>query len=92
MLVDRQHFERYLELWNVDHIPDPPFPGRLSGGIRAYPDSDLLEVQVELQPGNKRPRLRVVSAEHALGQDQRAGILLAQVHTFIEAFMPSALG
>jgi hypothetical protein len=86
--VEESTFRRYLELWDVESISDPPFPGRLSGGIRGYADSDELEVRVELRPHGKRPHFWVVPEDNTLGQDQRAGISLMKAHSFIEDFMP----
>jgi len=40
--IDHPAYERYLSLWSADEAAhEPPFPGILSGGIGAYPESDL---------------------------------------------------
>jgi hypothetical protein len=76
-------------LWHAESVDDePPFAGKLSGGIKYYPDSDLLDVAVYLQPAGKRPLFKVVSDKHSLGIDQREGITMTKVHRFLEDFMP----
>jgi hypothetical protein len=83
-LVARPHFQRYYELWDdATEETLPPFPGRLSGNLRAYPDSDQLEVRVHVQVPGQRPRFVVVSGTHPLGIDQRAGITPARAHEFV---------
>jgi hypothetical protein len=86
--IEKKDFRRYLELWNAEAAAhESPFLGHLSGGLRDYSDSDMLQVQVQLQPGNQRPRFYVVSASHPLGIDQRQGITMQKVHIFIEPML-----
>lgn len=83
--VSKSDLRRYFELWNVDSTDnEPPFNGKLSGGIKYYPGSDLLEVSVHLQPQAKRPLFKVISNDHPLGIDQREGITMEKVHRFFE--------
>src|SRR5947209_15889773 len=49
-LVDEKDFLRYVQLWHADGgESEPPFEGRLSGGIKPYPDSDGLALRVHLR-------------------------------------------
>ena len=83
-VISQDDFKRYLELWDSPAAEaEPPFMGRLSGGIHAYQDSDLLPVSVHLQSGNKRPVFKVISEEHPLGRDQRQGISQEKAHSFV---------
>ena len=86
--IDEQSFRRYLELWDTESVVDEPqLAGRLSGGIKYYSDSDMLEVTVQLQPKNQRPRFWVVSDQHSLGIAQRMGITMNDVHSFIASYL-----
>jgi hypothetical protein len=88
-ILFRRDFERYLELWDASEADEePPFGGRLSGGVEAYPDSDGLKVGVYLQSGNQRPIFEVVSEDHPLGVAQREGVTMEQIHAFIEDAFP----
>jgi hypothetical protein len=86
--VQECDFKRYIELWD-GHVQEdePAFVGYLSGGIKAYPNSDMLEVRVHLQPGDQRPRFEVVSSQHPLGIDQHNGITMEQAHSFVEPLL-----
>ena len=82
--VEENHLRRYYELWNeTDLSHEPPFHGNLSGGVRDFADSDGLEVIIELQSNNQRPRLTVVLQTHPLAIAQRNGVTLEDVHTFV---------
>ena len=88
-IISEQDFKRYLELWDSDEADkEPPFAGKLSGGIKVYPESDLLDVKVKLQSGNKRPLFITETIDNQLGIDQNNGITMAQVHRVIEQMMP----
>lgn len=81
--VEEKYLRRYYELWNeTDVSNEPTFRGKLSGGVRDFADSDGLEVIIELQSNNQRPRLTVVSETHPLAVAQRNGVTLEDVHTF----------
>lgn len=85
-IINEADFKKYLELWGApDAGAEPPFLGMLSGGVRDryYPDSDLLPVAVQLRSGNARPIFKVISDQHALGVDQRQGITMEKVHSFV---------
>lgn len=82
-LVEEKDFVRYLEAWQANTEPEvPPFTGWLSGGLRAYPDSDGLAVSIHLRGEGKRPLFRVLAQEHPIAVDQREGITMADVHRF----------
>ena len=82
--VDEKDFRHYFQLWNeTDVSNEPTFRGYLSGGVRDFADSDELEVTVELQSNNQRPRLEVVLETHPLAIAQRCGVTLEDVHTFV---------
>lgn len=86
-LVAREDFYRYVDAWRMDIEAEvPPFPGRLSGGMSAYPDSDGLEIMVQLRSGGSRPSFTVRSETHPLGVDQCQGITMAKVHSFVAPF------
>lgn len=90
-VVSEQDFKRYFELWDApDAHEEPPFLGRLSGGINSYAESDLLPVKVQLQSDDMRPIFTVISEEHPLGADQRHGIPPAKVHQWIEMMQAKA--
>ena len=81
--VEKKDFRRYYELWNeTDVSNETTFRGLLSGGVRDFEDSDGLEVIVELQSDNQRPRLNVVTPDHPLAIAQREGVTLKDIHTF----------
>jgi hypothetical protein len=82
--VEEQDFRRYYELWDETDVSDEPvFRGYLSGGIRDFADSDGLEVEIELQSNNQRPRLTVVVETHPLAIAQRDGVTMEDVHAFV---------
>jgi hypothetical protein len=82
--IEENSFRRYYELWNeTDVSNEPTFHGYLSGGVRDFDDSDGLEVVVELQSNNQRPRFMIVSETHPLAIAQRNGVTLEDVHTFV---------
>lgn len=82
--VMRADFDQYVSAWKRD-VEDtvPAFPGLLDGGVQPYPESDRLEVWVKLRSGGQRPVFTVVSEEHPLGVDQRAGISEERAHSFV---------
>ena len=87
--VEADDFARYVELYDIEVVDgEPPFRGRLAGGIKSYPGSDMLEVTVQLQSGGQRPLFVVADREHPLGRDQAEGISMERVHGFIEDAMP----
>ena len=61
--------------------------GALSGGIKFYENSDLLEVDIRPQSGNLRPRFEVINIEHPLALAQRNGVTMSQVHDFVTPFL-----
>jgi hypothetical protein len=80
-IAGEEDFKRYLELWDSpDADQEPPFLGKLTGGVYNYSDSDLLPVAVHLRSGNLRPIFKVISDEHPLGVDQREGVTMEYVH------------
>lgn len=82
--VEEKDLRRYYELWDETDISnEPSFRGFLSGGVRDFAGSDELEVIIELQSNNQRPRLTIVSETHPLGIAQRNGVTLEDVHTFV---------
>lgn len=82
--VEEKDFRRYYELWDeTDVSNEPVFRGYLSGGVRDFAESDGLEVEIQLQSNNQRPRLTVVSKNHPLAIAQRDGVTLEDVHAFV---------
>jgi hypothetical protein len=87
--VEAGDFARYVELYDVEAVDgEPPFRGRLSGGIKSYPGSDMLEVTVQLRSDGQRPLFVVADREHPLGRDQAEGISMERVHGILEEAMP----
>ncbi len=87
--VEGGDFARYVELYDVEAVDgEPPFRGWLSGGIKSYPGSDMLEVTVHHRSEAQRPLFVVADREHPLGRDQAEGISMERVHGFIEDAMP----
>lgn len=84
--IRQKDFEHYLEIWDVDKLPDYPLVvGRLAGIPKSYPWIDeAVEVEVEFQIGSGRPRFKVIDSNLELGQDQINGISMKKVHTFTE--------
>lgn len=83
--VSPDDFRAYVAAWHddaEDHLP--PFPGQIASALGPYPDSLGLSVTIQALSGGERPRLTVVSAEHPLGLDQRAGISDEKAHSFVE--------
>lgn len=78
----------YVKNWNLEKYEEKiNFPGLLSGGIKFYEGSDLLDVRIHPQPGNLRPRFEVVDKEHPLGIAQRNGITMIDVHNFVASLL-----
>ena len=85
--VGKRDFQRYMRAGEQDREDQvPPFAGRLASDIRAYPDSDRLELSVKLRSGGERPLFTVRSKTHPLGVDQREGITPEKAHAFVESF------
>ena len=86
--VGKRDFQRYMHAWEQDREDQvPPFAGRLASEIRAYPDSDRLELSVKLRSGGERPLFTVRSKTHPLGVDQQTGISEEKAHSFVEALV-----
>jgi len=78
----------YLKHWNLEQYEEGlSFSGFLSGGIKFYETSDLLEVLIHPQPGKLRPRFEVIDKGHPLGLAQCNGITLMDVHNFVAPFL-----
>jgi hypothetical protein len=87
--VSQEDFEYCLAHWDDESAEGlRRLAGRLSGAVGPYPESDGLEVSLTLQ-ATDRPLLQVVSTEHPLGRDQRAGISVHRVLEFVEPYLPS---
>lgn len=85
--INKDDFEKYLELWDATEINEPPFLGQLSGGIGFYEETDKLEVNIYLQSNNDRPKFKLISKVHLLGIDQEQGISMEKVHQFVEPIL-----
>jgi hypothetical protein len=83
--VEESDFKTYLKYWD-GNIPEnlPALIGYLSGGLKDYPESDMISVEIYLQSGNQRPIFKVLSSENPLGIDQQKGITMEKVHSFVE--------
>ncbi|MFN8439226.1 MAG: DUF2199 domain-containing protein [Caldilineaceae bacterium] len=86
--VEEGDFKTYLKYWD-GNIPEnfPPLIGYLSGGLKDYPESDMISVEIYLQSGNQRPFFKVLSSESSLGVDQEKGITMEKVHSFVEPLL-----
>ncbi len=86
--VNEPDFKIYIKYWDID-IPEnvQPLRGYLSGGLKYYPESDMLPVEIRLQARNQRPIFRVLSDKTPLGIDQQKGIAMEKVHSFVEPLL-----
>ncbi|MBS0196133.1 MAG: DUF2199 domain-containing protein [Planctomycetes bacterium] len=73
--VRRSHFERALELWDLDGQGEPPFEARLANRIAGIANTRGMLVRVQLGDPDTRPTLRVADRAHPLWSMQREGIL-----------------
>jgi hypothetical protein len=55
--------------------------------MKHYPDSDMVSVAIYLQSGDQRPLFKVISDENSLGSDQKKGITMEKVHSFVEPLL-----
>jgi hypothetical protein len=86
--VEQRDFTNYLDRWGRDEeAATPPFSGWLDGGVKHYPGSDTLEVLLQPRGNNQRPVFTVVPDDHPLGIDQRHGIDMAKVHSFVDEYL-----
>ena len=86
--VDKDDFDTYSKYWD-GNLPDnlPALHGSLSGSMKDYPDSNMTSVEIHLQSGDQRPVFKVISDENSLGIDQRKGITMEKVHSFVEPLL-----
>lgn len=86
--VEKDDFDVYVENWD-GNLPEnlPVLHGSLSGSMKYYLDSDKTSVEIHLQSGDQRPIFKVVSEENSLGSDQKKGITMEKVHSFVEAIL-----
>lgn len=81
--VAREHFERYLELYEVDAEGEPLFRGSLAVSPPIYPDLLGAEVMVRLRRAKERPDFHPASFDHPLFREHRDGISTARWHQII---------
>jgi hypothetical protein len=86
--VEESDFKIYSEYWD-GNIPEdlPPLNGHLSGEMKDYPESDMTPIKIYLQSDNQRPFFKVLSNDSQLGIDQRKGITMEKVHSFVEPLL-----
>ena len=86
--VEECDFKTYMRYWEASASQELPIlKGYLSGGLKPYPESDMMQVDIHLQSDNQRPIFRVPSSEAPLAIDQQKGITMKQVHTFVEPIL-----
>jgi hypothetical protein len=82
--VSKDDYCCYLDAWENDTEDETPaFPGYLASALDPYPDSSGLALTIKLRSGGQRPLFTVVSEQHPLGMDQRAGISEEKAHSFV---------
>ena len=87
-IVDESDFKRYLELWDApDQDQEPPFSGKLSGGVPRHPETDLLPVSVHLISPDQRPTFKVTVEDHPFWVMQQDGVTLQYVHDEVFGLM-----
>ncbi|HEX8099360.1 MAG TPA: DUF2199 domain-containing protein [Actinomycetota bacterium] len=83
-------FARVVELWDDDErATEPPFPGWLATAPAIYPDSDGLDLMVQLRGGNLRPTFELVHPDHPMAAEQRNGMTVARVQEIAELLLHS---
>ncbi len=86
--VEKNDFDIYAEYWDGNLTENlPALHGLLSGSMKHYPDSDMTPVEIYLQTGDQRPIFKVISDESSLGSDQKKGITIEKVHSFVELLL-----
>jgi hypothetical protein len=86
--VSKAAYKRYIKLWQVDGSAEPPFDGNLSATMPGYPDTNDLEVALQLGDPSQRPTITVKVSDHPLYKEQTEGITMARVHDILETAMP----
>ena len=82
--LSRPHFDRYVELFEVDAGPDDgPWFGWFSNRLPKYPDTLNLKTRVHLRPGRQRPHIELEATDHPLAVHQREGIDLEELLAII---------
>lgn len=73
--VSENGFYRIRELWDDEkQSEEPPFKGLLANEINFHPDSENIEIVIQLTGPNTRPYIYVSNAESALYKEQELGI------------------
>src|SRR5262245_56677954 len=81
--VAREHFMRYLELYEFDAEDEPPFQGTLAVSPPIYPDAFGAQVMVRLRLTKERPEFHPTSFENPLFREHRDGITIPRWHQII---------
>ncbi len=83
--VSPKNFIRTNELWNSPgRESEPPFPGYLNSEIPIFGSTINLEVDVQTQPGGRRPHFFIKDPSHPLAREQREGISLERLEEIAE--------
>jgi hypothetical protein len=79
-------FDRASELWETPgRESEPPYAGRLSTELPAYPSSTLnLKAQLRTRPVGFRPYVELEPSDHPLAVEQRDGISWRRVQEIAE--------
>ncbi len=78
--ISPKNFLRTQDLWKTPgRESEPPYEGWLDTDLPPYGSTVNLPVMVQTQIVGRRPHFTVLSEEHPLGQEQRAGIPLSRV-------------
>jgi hypothetical protein len=84
-LLEKKDFDKYIELWNAKIAKNmKSFEGFLEGAPRFYPDSNMVDITIQLRSKSKRPLFKIVSEQDEMGLDQRNGITMEKIHSFID--------
>lgn len=84
--VDKATHDHYAAGFDEDSILGYTARGTLANTIPGYSETSGLEVEIEFQNANSRPRyLLLANPMHALAHEQRGGISIKRHHDILEA-------
>ena len=90
VLVNESAFRKYAT-FEGDGSNEPRFEGRVSSEIPGYPNTFLLDAEVQLGKATQRPSVHLRPCSHPLSFEQREGISMERVHELVRAALPGLL-
>jgi hypothetical protein len=85
--LSERSFARAVELFDDEHVDEPPLFGWLSNALPGYPETVNLPLNVLLQGGKLRPAFMLQDGNHPLVTEQRLGITRDRVFEIAELNM-----